>query len=341
VVGRGSGGAVALPSGRNHAVKATFLTAISQVTLPGSLGRGIRLSDTAFVTNDWHSVASLLPQEFPTQVGLLEWKFLQGAKVWVHTTDEIPENNGLLPYLTQQLRQVALLLNHLWLQRDNSATCETGFAFAKEGPGTHFASNFLALRYSMADGRKDGTTSFSPDEVRQARELFERLSLPAEGADHGLASLSRVEERIERALYFVQAARAQTDLGLKLGHYCTALEALFATAITELAHQLSERTAAFLETGPAERLTVYGTCKRAYKLRSQAFHGAKLDVRDARGLSVAMDEYLRRILGEVFSHDAVFELFRMRSDTFERNLVALVLGTPKEALLAAGGAESD
>jgi len=309
-----------------------FLTAIAGIAITEDLGRGDQFADAAFVTNNWPYIERRLSRQFETQCGKLEYEFLKSAKLWVYSEAPRVELRDLLPLVIDRLRLVAALLNHLWLVKDNAANCDTGYAFVPTTGGEHFASNVLALHYSTADG-SEGVSQFSRDEVRQAREQFLTLGYdPADGSG-GLPDLQESEQRLERAHYFAQAARAQGDLGLKVGYYCSAFEALFASAPTELAHQLSERVAVFLEESAAAKLEIFRVCKRAYRVRSQVFHGARVDARETAALAVSLDAYLRSTLRTILTSEPVFRLFRRRPDDFEERMIRLVLGEARDQVI--------
>jgi hypothetical protein len=130
------------------------------------------------VTNNWLHAASILTPQFPGQAGQLETEFLKKARLWVYSSDQLVDTGGLHPYLSSQLRLVALFLNHLWLVRDNAANCNTGFAFMSLPSGEMFASNVLAIHYSTVDGT-DNEIAFTREEVRRARGAFSALAFNA------------------------------------------------------------------------------------------------------------------------------------------------------------------
>ena len=131
--------------------------------------------------------------------------------------------------------------------------------------------NFYPSSYTDASGTRTSTT-FSREELRKARELCgtpltNRVVVNAQSAAEKSA-------RYTRAVYFIQAARASSDIGVKIANYSTALEALFSTDAQELSHKLAERVACFLESAPSLRKQVFQDVKKAYGIRSKVVHGA-------------------------------------------------------------------
>ena len=84
---------------------------------------------------------------------------------------------------------------------------------------------------------------------------------------------------------------------MKILHYCTAFEALFASSTGELTHQLAERVACFLEPPGEARVQIFKTFKLAYGFRSRIAHGGtvvKKDLPELIEMSIACDDYLRK-----------------------------------------------
>src|SRR5665811_1529283 len=116
------------------------------------------------------------------------------------------------------IRDRTLLLG-MWLLKDHAGDCELAFSEVPHGGNpTRVTSNFLAVASSTGQGARD-TVPFTQDELAKVRGFLDSTIgeiLPAD-APNDRARLGRTE----RALYLLQAARAQHNLGLKIGFYVT------------------------------------------------------------------------------------------------------------------------
>jgi hypothetical protein len=137
--------------------------------------------------------------------------------------------------------------------------------------------------------------------------------------------------RSGRAMQFVVAARRAQDLAFKIANYCSALETLFTTESTELAHKLSERVAFFMGERGHNRREVFATIKSAYNVRSKLVHGDTLkqnQIEDLPALSTKCDITLRTILREIFRSEELKNIFDAHNDAVEDYFTRLILGPP-------------
>jgi hypothetical protein len=139
----------------------------------------------------------------------------------------------------------------MWLLKDNAADSELGF-LTYEVPGllqnTH--SNAVSVTYGMADGSRS-VISFSRKELKEILAYY-RAFVDEIEATTAYGILRSEWGRATRAFYWIQAGRAARGLGERIASFCTAMESLFATSSSELAHQLAERMAIFLSNQSAE-----------------------------------------------------------------------------------------
>jgi hypothetical protein len=194
---------------------------------------------------------------------------------------------------------------------------------------TELTRNSIAHIFSTSRG-EFLTTEFSREELRKARHLFREFSGGTKlkfqiAIDEGLS-------RFERAFYFMQAARASSDLGVKIANYCICFETLFSTDIQELSHKLGERIACFLEKDVAKRLSLFQTIKKAYAVRSKIVHGSKGSSKAAASIkesSVSCDGIVRRILLQIIENPSIQKYFlgAVSDKELEEHFVRLVLGS--------------
>lgn len=127
--------------------------------------------------------------------------------------------------------------------------------------------------------------------------------------------------------YYQQAFRSDIDWSVRFLGLMMAMEALFGHGTTEIAHQVSERTAFFLKQSPEDRENVYDSMKRHYALRSRIAHGGTpTDGREKLEASFGqLLQTLRDSLVRIVEDSAVLNLFGSgSSDQFNRAMRSLV-----------------
>ncbi len=303
--------------------KVLFITNIQHLNISSNLGRGERVGDKFFITNDRSYIESLLTPNFTTIAGSLETKYLKTATAVTYGIEEceVFSNDGeAISYLNTRLAKVKLFLQFLWLIKDNSVNADLGYLehpydTLKAGVRrSNVSRNFFSLFFSTAEGEVTAT-EFTRDELRKARDIFKRV--PGEIVFHPQSATDDRFGRFERAFYFSQAARTSSDLGVKIANYCTCLEALFSTDSKELSHKLSERVACFLESELEGRLKLFHLIKKAYGIRSRVVHGAggsKSLQREVIATSISCDHILRRIFLTILENQSLFDRFLSKSE---------------------------
>jgi hypothetical protein len=100
-------------------MRTLFVTALRDIQVTGTLGRGIVLFPSRFLTNDTQLVSSLLTPQFTKTVGLLETKALRNSGAVVYEMADMvpppeprPKRFGLLEH---HLSLTQLFLLCLWL----------------------------------------------------------------------------------------------------------------------------------------------------------------------------------------------------------------------------------
>jgi hypothetical protein len=211
------------------------------------------------------------------------------------------------------LKLVTIFLHHTWFLKDNAAGLELGYVIWPTRSGICTLRNFLGLVITNAALTQD-TQSFTTHEFRQARELFQQ--------DFIASALSKIAPvkvtRLERAKYFVQAARVAEHLPVKIANYCTSLEALFSNDASELTYKLSERVGWFIGRDAGERIDIFHRVKKAYGIRSKVVHGATdwgKDVVAARETSEFLDRTLRRVFEAVRADPRLRGMFSEDSES--------------------------
>jgi hypothetical protein len=311
-------------------VPTLFITGIERLRIEEDLGRGERVADLFYLTNNRERIVGLLSERLVGQIGVLEAEYLtSGMPVAYSVDDQTFENNDTADqWLHQRLGYVAHFLNFLWLVRDNAAYLELGFLEdrARRGGGiTH--RRLFGSAYSDANARFDMVT-VTREELRLSRDLYRR-HMPADVVMNP-QPITEAVGRWTRAHYFVQASRSTSDLGIKIANYCTAFEALASTDIQELAHKLAERIACFLEPAGEARLRLFRDVKAAYALRSKVVHGGRGDQNLRERVQQAAtncDGIARRLLRKILDDETLHDRFMLgrAENSMEDYFLSLVL----------------
>ena len=230
-------------------MNAKYVTAVKYLEIAGNLGRGDRIDDNIFITNSRTEITSLLPKIYMPIIGVLEWSFINDSKVVIWGRPTFDEDQDPLQVLNGMLYKVQGFLNSIWLFVDNSIDTEIGFLFYDKDGIPTASSSYINFSPCAADGTSP-KISINREQLREIRKFHREHMYYEAFGPHPVTKVVKAEGRLSRALYFIGAARGSRDLGVKMMHYCTALETLFSTSQAELAHQLSERLAHFIESKP-------------------------------------------------------------------------------------------
>ena len=193
--------------------------------------------------------------------------------------------------LDAQMTIALTFFNVLWLIKDNSVDFSRGFLQYPYGsPTSRISANNWTTRYSKADGQLM-ETKFSKAELRNAISMCNSL-YGARRSDDVSASLTPGNagkvDRISRAFFFLQGARAMRDPAQKVTNYCICFEVLVSTGDGEIAHKVAERVAVLIGKNSRDALEIYGNVKKAYRTRSKVVHGDQLKPK--------VDQYLKQSL---------------------------------------------
>lgn len=308
-------------------MKTFFIAGIERVAIAEDLGRGDQFMDGFFITNNHDYVKQLLTHEFIMGVGIVEFSSLMKIGAVAYRFDErepFADGDDLGAIVTQRLAELGSLLLRLWLIRDHAAYTEFGYLEHPHGGGIKavVTRNVFLDTACKADGTKPSTT-FSRSELKTARGIIgEQPTIIVSPQP----SVGKAVSRLQRAWYFMQAARAHEDLGVKVANYCTCFESLFSTDPSELSHKLAERLAVFIGTEKT-RYELYGRIKKAYSLRSKVVHGSGgADLAALKDAGVLCDDLARQIFLKIFQSSDLEELFGSGSnEKIEEYMIRSVL----------------
>lgn len=310
-------------------MKASFFTALMNIDLSPISAPGDQIATGLYITTDKSVLPELIPREVERHIGRLEAEFLQNAPAIVYSREDVGSDFDWKNYLGERLARVKMFFHTMWLFKDNAADCELGFLMYPVGISYQTHSNALSAAYGMADGSKT-VVEFSRNDLREIRSFYRAwIGEIVFQTPHGVLS-SEGLERVARAFYWIQAGRGADGIGQRIASFCTAMESLFATSTSELAHQLSERMAVFLSDMPDERAKIYREVKLAYGYRSKVVHGDVLKhSRRTKLIEVARscDELLRQAIRKAVSDDASRTALESSNEALDRYFLELLFAS--------------
>lgn len=319
-------------------MRGTYVTALKHLNITNNLGRGDRINDHLYITNDEATIRSLVPKTHIPVIGVLEWKFIEEANAVIWGGIDFDETADPVDVLNEQIYQVHGFLQSIWLFVDNSIDTELEFLLYNQRGDPTVSSSYMDVHITNASG-ETSEVALSREELQTVRRFYRERFEAEPFGPHPTTKLIRTTDRLSRALYHVQAARTTRDVAMKVVHFCTAFETLFATSQSELAHQLSERIAWFLEDTGVARVQLYQSMKKIYSLRSRVTHGsgvAESGLEDLLTTSRNCDDYLRRSFHKFSEDTELFFTFRL-GDQLDEFFTKLVLGiAPSDAKLKTG-----
>jgi hypothetical protein len=314
-------------------MRVTFLIALHHLEIKDNLGRGDKIDDFTFLSNDIENIKKIIPPDSLSIIGQLEYESLLDSKAYVYSIQQLPENTRPEEFLIHKLYTVQALLSAIWFHEDNNVDFDIGFLFYKKNGRLGVSSNYLATAYTMSSGQRK-ILKLSRYQLNSIRKFYREYFTSEElllGYKYP-TQLVKGTSRIALSVYHITGARFDPDIGLKVSNYCSALEALFSTSQAELAHQLSERLAFFIASSNEERLSIYKKAKQAYTVRSKIVHGTTIresDIDNIKELSEFCDRSLRKTITKILSNQGLREIIEGNSDKLDSYMIDLIFGVIK------------
>lgn len=311
----------------------SYVTCFRKLKLTEPIAGHIELIPGVNITNDPAVRAHWLTPQFALAAGAIEATHLDTESHLVFgefDTEDLRDGPPEVRLLVI-LAWIDMLLKNAWLIKDHAMECDAAFLRVELDAGVSWTRNFLAIRPSFSDGYTDKDVEMSIADLKEWGRTNDRVEgyLSEAGSSSMRFMMEKGYARSGRAMQFVVAARRAQDIAFKITNYCSALETLFTTESTELAHKLAERVAFFLGERGHNRRTVFATVKSAYGIRSKLVHGDTLKSNQIDGLpalSSMCDVYLRTILGEIFASDTLKAMFDSHNEAIEKYFTQLILG---------------
>jgi len=309
-------------------MKVLFVTAIQDLKISENLGRGDKISTELLITNDSSLIKGLLNREFSALAGIIETNFILNSDLIIYGENNVNDKEfDAQDYLNRQMMASKFFLNFIWLIKDNSVNFDMAFLQYFEPRGIRVHKNYVSTVYSNCHGNRDKIT-LSRDELKLARKIFrERFSKGPVELQKG-TRLQKGIDRVSIVFYFLQSARSNSDLAIRIVDYCTCFEALFSTSTAELSHQLAERIALFIGDSSKERRDIFNKIKEAYGIRSRIIHGDLLTpskINRLYNISETCDNFLRRILYKLFLDIELSNIFSTPPNELDDYFLDLIL----------------
>jgi hypothetical protein len=307
-----------------------FIAAIRKLEVFGDLGAGDKVHDKFKVTNNREFIRGLLPQSAIPLIGTLEEKVLLSGCLVIYAKTDSKDGVSPAQKLIDCLHEAERFLATFWIVQDNAAVVENGFLARRRSDGyIEVFSNFVGGQYFSCDGKSE-SIKLTREQLREVRLLsIQILEKPSEMTSSQHSYITESVTDITRTLYFITQARRTNDLALKVTHYCTAFETLFATSQVELSHQLAERISSFLHTDLDSRVALFKLIKEAYGVRSKVVHGdtlGKAKFADLPRISDFCDSTARQVLSRYWTDPMAHALFQLPKDKFDDEMIRSIMG---------------
>ena len=305
--------------------KYSFVASLQDLKIGGPLGWGWTIAADLKLSTSETIVKKLINPPFIGSIGHIEAAEIQSGKPFLFALADYPLEDtspeSQISLLNARLQIALSLCTALWLIKDNSINFDRAFLQFPHGTPVvppRVSINSWTTRFSKADG-SIGLTEFSKEELQAGIAAYNTLYECKSSSDvsPGLTpGTAGTVDRLPRALYFLQGARAMGDLARKVANYCTSFEALVSTSSAELAHQVSERVAILIGNDSNDALEIYGNLKRAYNTRSKLVHGDRLTAGKYQFLkeSLNCDGYLRRLILLLLTQEGVAHALEQRPE---------------------------
>lgn len=309
-------------------LKFSFITALQNIVVPENLGRGDKIGDEMWISNDRGVKSRYLNESLKSVIGTLEYNHLEQCNVFVYSSEQVPTETDPVAYLTAKMYCAQDFLMATWLKSDNCINFELCFLIVETESKFGVTSNFLTHRYQSADGRNE-ELRITRKKLREIRLLhFERLGVKNNQSPIPDLPFFSENSRIGRALSWMNSARGSLDYSVRVSNFCTALETLFSTSNSEIAHQLSERVSIFLEERSEKRIVIYQKLKKAYELRSRILHGSttiQKPSKNPRDTANEIEEVSKEVILKIIENDALFEQFNDSNERLGKFLLEMTL----------------
>ncbi|MGE6377048.1 hypothetical protein [Peribacillus muralis] len=320
--------------------KYNFVAATYNLKLDRVTNRGIRLFNDLRLSSA-ESIQGIIDEQLKDIMGILEYEqLLKGPYYYAigkgSSERDLHLNENALLFLDYFLTEIQIINNLLWLVKDHSINTETAYIKVESGGEITLHSNHRPATFFNAKGKRD-VTEFTTKELKYAISLKEKL-FEEESFDSSHKSYTSSENvikasRIDRTFYFLQTARAEGFLPLRISNFVTILETLLSTTKGDVTHKLRERMAWLLGESFENRLEIYKLIGNVYSVRSNCVHGSSMPKgfrtnEKLEELSISFEQLVRRLILKIIGEEDIFKIYKdNKEDEIESWLLELCLGS--------------
>lgn len=297
-------------------------------------GEGIELPFGIKITTDNAFKEKIIWKGIEGAIGGLEYNYLFNVPVLYKIENIVAKQENKDDILCDFLADCNFLLYDLWQIKDNAVDIQMGYLFYPfKMQSSHIQtltrtdlingfthSNLISTTFTDFKGTKD-TVHFSSDELKQIYQFDINRKTERFSKQETKKTLIRSsEQKITLAGIFIQMARTNHDLALKITLCCTALESLFTTDNKELSHKTAERASLLIGESLEERKIIYEKIRDIYAVRSQVLHGTALGKKihsKIEHIAIDCDDLLRRIYKKINDTPELDKFYR--NDTSSSN----------------------
>ena len=248
---------------------ATFFCRLNYIEFIEPIGPGAEFSDGFFITNDRATIENIVDWKFFNEIGSLEFRHLMESAVMAYRKLENVEEGRDQKALVDSLLILNSFEECFWLHADSCVGHEAAFIKC----GSRVSSNYYGGIRSLANSEQK-TLTLKAGELRSIVKLYSTKLAPNFNKAPIMVHTKTNSTRISRTLSYVSRAQMSVDPAEKIAFYCTALETLFSTSQSELAHQIAERVAVISSQDAGARNDRYWFVKECYTTRSKYLHGS-------------------------------------------------------------------
>lgn len=319
----------------------SFIAATYYLEISTEMNKGTLLTSNGLRISKLKNLQNIVDDFFEEAIGKLEYhQLLSGPYYYAKGTTEnevnLHEREHGLNLIDYFLVQIQTYNNILWLIKDHSINTEFGFLKIIEGVNFTSHSNSRTTTFYNAKGLNE-TTTFSVQELLEGIELRDSI-YKDEGNVREHEPIQMTEriyssKRIERSFYFLQVARSESFLPLRISNFVTVLETLLSTTSTEVTHKLKERLAWILGESVEQRIHIFKLVANVYSIRSNCVHGNNMPkghrTQDKLSeLSVEFEELVRKLFLKIITDEELANLYAEDKDeNIEKWLNEKCLGT--------------
>lgn len=289
----------------NTRVLGTLYAPLVALSAPGLMDPEYQLSDEVHLVRPPRALLDKRQEEWFGEEALDE---IRSAEFWLTFKYEA----DLKTHLGERERNAADAITHataaLWIARPMCAGAPY-LLFYRDDSGDNTPHTVERSHSMLRPLPEHGDNELGLDDIQTLKVIVPRIM-----------SMRRDDNAVTRAIRYQVAALHSWHAYPRLAMMTAAIEALFTTDSSEVAHKVSERIAFLLEAQPGPRWDLFRQVKSIYKLRSSVVHGAglgSLDIAEVALRGAALESLASRCLRTVLVSDELSTAFAGRQERRE------------------------